>query len=212
MPLANENLPSPASNAGFWKRYAAYFIDWLLISVASNLLLTPVSLFYAPRLKALLPVAQHMPPEELLLQMWSDVLWPLTLWSIVAWVLIAFPYFAILESSKARGSLGKQALGIVVADQRGRPIRFGQASLRFFMTAFSWLTLNLGHAMAAWRRDKRALHDLLAGTTVLNRDPEHPEMPVWAKWMVGLQLGLVVLFTLLMAVVVAGLGLALMKA
>ena len=56
------------------------------------------------------------------------------------------------------------------------------------MTAFSWLTLNLG-------RDGRlapgqALHDLLAGTTVLNRDPEHPEMPVWAKWMVGLQLGL----------------------
>ncbi|HPF74448.1 MAG: RDD family protein [Lysobacteraceae bacterium] len=212
MPLAGTAAPSPDSPAGFWKRYAAYFIDWLLLSVASNLLLTPVSLLYMPRLKALMPSAQQLPPLDLLSLLWSNFLWPLTLWSIAAWVLLAFPYFTILESSKSRGSLGKQALGIVVADQRGRPIRFGQASLRFFMTAFSWLTLNLGHAMAAWRRDKRALHDLLAGTTVLNRDPEHPEMPVWAKWMVGLQLGLVVLFTLLMAVVVAGLGLALMKA
>ena len=79
------------------------------------------------------------------------------------------------------------------------------------MTAFSWLTLNLGHAMAAWRRDKRALHDLLAGTTVLNRDPEHPEMPVWAKWMVGLQLGLLGFFTLLLAVITAGLWLALLN-
>ncbi|MEZ5465223.1 MAG: RDD family protein [Lysobacteraceae bacterium] len=212
MPLANENLPSPASNAGFWKRYAAYFIDWLLISVASNLLLTPVSLFYAPRLKALLPVAQHMPPEELLLQMWSDVLWPLTLWSIVAWVLIAFPYFAILESSKARGSLGKQALGIVVGDRNGQPITFAHASARFLATTFSWLTLNLGHALAAWRKDKRALHDLLAGTRVLNRDPAHPEMPVWAKWMIGVQLGLLGFFTLLLAVITAGLWLALLNA
>ena len=212
--MTSGSLPTARvdSPAGFWKRYAAYFIDWLLISVASNLLLTPVSLLYLPRLESLLPSARQMPPLELLLLLWHQFLWPLTLWSMAVWVLLAFPYFAILECSKARGSLGKQALGIVVADQRGRAISFGQASLRFFMTAFSWLTLNLGHALAAWRRDKRALHDLLAGTTVLNRDPEHPEMPLWAKWMVGLQLGLLGFFTLLLAVVTAGLWLALLHA
>ena len=208
MPLAGIAIPSHNSPAGFWKRYAAYFIDWLLLSVASNLLLTPVSLLYVPRLKALLPDAQQLPPLELLQLLWTDFFWPLTLWSMAAWVLLAFPYFTILESSTSRGSLGKQALGIVVADQHDQPIGFGQASLRFFMTTFSWLTLNLGHALAAWRRDKRALHDLLAGTTVLNRDPEHPAMPVWAKWMIGLQLSVLLAFTLLMAVMLAGLWLA----
>ena len=56
--------------------------------------------------------------------------------------------------------------------------------------ASSWLTLNLGHALAGFRRDHRALHDLVAGTQVLGRGP----MPRWAR---GLLVGVGVLAVVL---------------
>jgi len=44
--------------------------------------------------------------------------------------------------------------------------------------------LNLGHVVAAFRNDKRALHDLIAGTQVTAQAP----MPGWAKAWLALQL------------------------
>jgi hypothetical protein len=48
--------------------------------------------------------------------------------------------------------------------------------------------LNLGHAIAGWRADRRALHDLIAGTRVLAQAP----MPAWARAWLWLQLLLLV--------------------
>jgi uncharacterized RDD family membrane protein YckC len=45
-----------------------------------------------------------------------------------------------------------------------------RAAARFFAGSLSWLSLNLGHAMALFRRDGRALHDLIAGTAVIDRN------------------------------------------
>jgi len=192
-----------SSPAGFWKRYAAYFIDWLLLGLVSNMLMALPSMLYSRRLFDLLAAQHRLQPVEFLSRLSHELLIPLTLWSLAIWVLLAFPYFVLTERSSMRGSPGKLALGIVVADLEGRPIGLGRASLRFFATSLSWLTLNLGHALAAWRADKRALHDLIAGTTVLNRDPLHPQLPLWAKWMIGLQLGLLVVVTFGLALFLA---------
>ncbi|MND00767.1 hypothetical protein D3C83_194950 [compost metagenome] len=55
--------------------------------------------------------------------------------------------------------------------------------------------LNLGHALAGWRHDRRALHDLIAGTQVLADGP----MPRWARaW---LQLQALVFGALLLAAI-----------
>src|SRR4030095_6894367 len=63
--------------------------------------------------------------------------------------------------------LGKMALQIKVVSMDGGPLTFGQAAGRYFATFLSAIILCIGFIMAGIRTDKRALHDLLAGTRVI---------------------------------------------
>jgi uncharacterized RDD family membrane protein YckC len=63
-------------------------------------------------------------------------------------------------------TFGKMALRVRVTTVDGRPLSLGAAVLRGIGFAISVLTVGLGFLMAAVRSDKRALHDLLAGTRV----------------------------------------------
>ena len=78
-------------------------------------------------------------------------------------------YYALQESSPAQATIGKRALGIKVVDLSGQRIGFGRASGRFFAKILSALVLLIGYIMAAFTEKKQALHDLLAGTLVVNR-------------------------------------------
>jgi hypothetical protein len=90
---------------------------------------------------------------------------------------IAALYFVGFEAGPWSATPGKRLLGLRVADLAGRPAGPARALARFLGGGLSWLTLNLGHALAGFRRDHRALHDLLAGTQVLGRGPT----PRWAR-------------------------------
>jgi len=48
----------------------------------------------------------------------------------------------------------------------GGPLSVGDSVLRWFGTVISALVLCIGYLMVAVRADKRALHDLMAGTRV----------------------------------------------
>jgi len=63
-------------------------------------------------------------------------------------------------------TLGKMALQIRVVSMDGVPLSFGQSIGRYFATFLSALIFGIGFVMAGVRSDKRALHDLLAGTRV----------------------------------------------
>lgn len=63
-------------------------------------------------------------------------------------------------------TLGKMLLGVRVQDASGSGVRAGAALLRFFAYFASLLSLGVGFVMAGLRSDKRALHDLIAGTRV----------------------------------------------
>ena len=63
-------------------------------------------------------------------------------------------------------TLGKMALQIRVVGLDGGPLTFAQSLGRYFATFLSALLLGIGFMMAGVRPDKRALHDLLAGTRV----------------------------------------------
>jgi uncharacterized RDD family membrane protein YckC len=84
-------------------------------------------------------------------------------------VVIEWLYFAGMESSAGQATLGKRALGIKVTDMSGNRITFGKATGRFFGKILSSLILLIGFLMAAFTQKKQALHDLLAGTLVVNR-------------------------------------------
>jgi uncharacterized RDD family membrane protein YckC len=95
------------------------------------------------------------------------------------------------ERSRWMGSPGKHALGLRVVDVgRDRQPAFGQTVVRHLGGTLSWLSLNLGHAVAALPPQRRALHDYLAGCRVLS---DHPQsLPAWARAWLWLQLALVV--------------------
>ena len=63
-------------------------------------------------------------------------------------------------------TLGKLIVGVRVVDLDGEPPRIGAALLRYIGYFASIVTMFLGYVMAGLRSDKRALHDLIAGTRV----------------------------------------------
>jgi uncharacterized RDD family membrane protein YckC len=75
-------------------------------------------------------------------------------------------------------TIGKMAVGVrVVAGEDGPP-PFGAALLRFVGYFASAGTFTLGFVMAGLRHDKRALHDLIAGTRVEHtKEPEAAPPP-----------------------------------
>jgi uncharacterized RDD family membrane protein YckC len=85
-------------------------------------------------------------------------------WAIAA-LLVPWLYYAIQESSRFQGTLGKRLAGVIVADSSGRRISFLRASARFFASQIP--TLGLGYAVALLTARKQALHDLVCGTVVL---------------------------------------------
>ena len=84
-------------------------------------------------------------------------------------ILVAWLYYAVQESSEKQATLGKQALGIVVTDLEGKRIDFVKATIRYFSKILSTLILMIGYIMAAFTEKKQALHDMIAGTLVVNR-------------------------------------------
>lgn len=135
--------------AGFWMRFAAAFIDGLIINVP----------FFIVRL-----VIQggdldnrHMSPEV------AGIVLLLNLLNIVA----SWLYFALQESAAPQATLGKRALGIRVTDLNGQRITFGRATGRYFGKILSGCTLFIGYIMAGFTERKQALHDMMAGTLVI---------------------------------------------
>lgn len=208
------------SPAGFWKRYVAYFIDIVLVYAAMELLRW---LLFASQdanaldqLRALTAALQHQPsvPEEQtallartqgLLARASASVAAMLAWSSIAYVVLGGAYFSLCESSAWQATLGKRLLGIKVVHADGAPIGLGRALGRFFAAGLSWLSLNIGHVMAAWTPERRALHDYVANTRVENRDPAHRQMPRWGWLIVGAHALLLVggMLAIMLAVAVA---------
>jgi uncharacterized RDD family membrane protein YckC len=76
-------------------------------------------------------------------------------------------YFAGLESSSMRGTLGKRACGLIVVDMEGRRLTFLRATARYFSKILSALVLLVGYLMIAFTERRQGLHDLIASTVVL---------------------------------------------
>ena len=87
----------------------------------------------------------------------------------VFYVLASFAYFLVPVALYGQ-TLGKRLMGIQVVDTRGRPPGWKGALLREVLGKFlSNLTLSVGYLMVLGHPERRALHDLVAGTWVVVR-------------------------------------------
>lgn len=133
--------------SGAFRRLFAYLIDCAVIIGCYFLLaaLLGVALFAHPLLA--LPMVGFWYFGGLLCSVWL--------------------YFALMESSKWQGTVGKRALGLKVIDLQGGRISFGRATGRFFGKWVSGFFLYIGYLMIFWTKKKQGLHDMMANTLVV---------------------------------------------
>jgi len=164
--------------AGFWKRFLAFIIDQIIISIASSILILPFIVFFGLSIFpfshthelnefSITSISMQNSSENIVLL--SSFLFTVIIFSIGV-VLLKWLYFALMESSAKQATLGKMALGIKVVDLNGSRISFGKATGRYFGKIISALILYIGFMMAGWTVRKQALHDIMAGCLVINQE------------------------------------------
>src|SRR5262245_36783871 len=84
-------------------------------------------------------------------------------------LLIAYPYFALMESSRWQGTLGKQAMRIKVTDMNGNRISFGRATARYFLKIISSIEFMLGY-LISFSDQRQTIHDVLSRVLVVRED------------------------------------------
>jgi uncharacterized RDD family membrane protein YckC len=155
------------SYAGFWKRFAAYLIDSIIIGTASMILLIPLLAAVGLGVFSLqdsdLTVDSDTAISFLIAILAGYLLLILGI-AVAGWL-----YYALMESSGQQGTLGKMALGIKVTDMMGNRITFGRATGRYFAKFISSFTLGIGYIVAGFTQQKQALHDIVAGCLVVNK-------------------------------------------
>ena len=89
--------------------------------------------------------------------------------AITLLVFVAGPLYYTLGVSVWSTTLGKRAMGIYVLRPDGSKVGPGRAFCRYLAYFPSSFLLYIGYLMAAFRDDKRALHDLMCDTVVVFR-------------------------------------------
>jgi uncharacterized RDD family membrane protein YckC len=85
----------------------------------------------------------------------------------LTWQLVMPAAYLVLSHGTGGQTVGKRLLGVRVVDRSGAPIGYLHALGRLIATVVAALPLGIGLAVAGLRRDRRGLHDLLAGTWVV---------------------------------------------
>jgi uncharacterized RDD family membrane protein YckC len=151
--------------AGFWLRLVAYIIDSLIIGFVLGVVI--LILVLSTGFAAFIRDLETNPNVGVLFEssIFVGVLALIGGWFVAVWL-----YYALMESSRFQGTLGKMALGLIVTDMQCRPVSFGRASGRFFARFITNLIpLFIGYIMAGFTAQKQALHDMIASCLVLRK-------------------------------------------
>lgn len=153
------------SYAGFWKRFAAFIIDSLIIGAAVGIVML---IFGVGVFSSMSSMESMEMDQEAGSAMAAGIIGGMMLFICIL-AAAQWLYFALMESSAKQATLGKMALGIVVTDLNGSKISFGRATGRYFGKILSGLILYIGYIMAGFTEKKQALHDMIAGCLVVNK-------------------------------------------
>ncbi len=137
--------------AGFWRRFAAFVIDAILLGIVQTVLTVALGV--------VIPAADMSE---------GAVIGYVVTFNLVIFIAI-WLYFTLMESSAKQATLGKILVGIVVTDIDGNRVSLGRASGRYFGKAVSWVILTIGFLMAGFTERKQALHDIMAGCLVIRK-------------------------------------------
>jgi uncharacterized RDD family membrane protein YckC len=139
--------------AGFWIRFGAHIMDFVLLN------LVELGLEYAISL----PLGISSFAQQIV--------------GVILSVALSYAYY--VEIPQRRGTtFGKQVLGIYVVDQNtGELFSRKQAIIRLCGYIVSYALIGCGFLMAAFNPRKQGLHDVLAGTVSIRLKKGEPVPP-----------------------------------
>lgn len=159
-------------HAGFWKRLGAYLIDSIIIGSAGSVISVILSIILIPLMILPMGLAVAIDGEEpgvaSAILIFLSTMLPFL--ATIPFIFAVWLYYALMESSKVQGTVGKMALGIVVVDEGMNPLTFGQASVRYWSRLVTGVTLGVGYIMAGFTQHKQTIHDMIARTYVVNKN------------------------------------------
>jgi len=155
-PVQPPPLPAAAGGvkyASFWMRLLAFVLDGLVLGLALSVIQVPMALIVG----ALAPIHTALAVTM----------------TIFGWLTITLTgIFYILYFWATRGATpAKKLLGIRIVRQDGvEPMGWGKAGLRLVGYMASGFIFYMGFLMVLFTEHRRSLHDMIAGTVVIQTD------------------------------------------
>ena len=157
-PAATGQVVTPAgavvgTPAGFWVRFAAFLVDGIILGVVGAVIgMAMGEPLFGESLPANPEFADYFEFKA------SD--------GVSSFIDLAYH---VVGWSVYGTTVGKRAFGLSVVRPNGSKLGFGRALVRYLAQILSILTLFVGYLMVAFRKDKRALHDLIADSYVIKK-------------------------------------------
>ena len=154
--LTDESAPPKLDalpKAGFWIRLAAWIADMVCLFLATIVLavLVLATIWFGGRLGG------EINEQVMALAGYSGA---------VIVMASGFLYFTLFVGSSGQ-TPGKKLFGLKIVRVNGLEMTYGRACLRSLCWILSLLLFSIGFLMIAFTRQKRGLHDILAGTRVI---------------------------------------------
>ncbi|WP_311553128.1 RDD family protein, partial [Stenotrophomonas maltophilia] len=178
--------------AGFWKRVAAYMIDYFVLVIPGSMIGAIVGAILGASMGA---VGSGESAIEIVAQLASALIN----------LCIGMAYYTWFHASKGGATLGKMAVGIKVVRGNGERLTKARAFGRYWAMLLSSFTLGIGFLMAAFTERKQGLHDMICDTLVVDRWAYTDQPHLQRR-----ELGTVTVLVLVLTAVLSLVGLALL--
>ncbi len=144
--------------AGFWIRFAAIFIDGILLGIAY----IPFAMVLGAVMGQSFMSSRAPDPQQIGQFIIFEAL-------LMFFQLAMGVTYETLMIGKYGATLGKMACGIKVVTAEGEPISYLRAFGRYFGKMLSYMICYIGCIMAGFDEEKRGLHDRICNTRVIYR-------------------------------------------
>lgn len=140
--------------AGFWKRAAALFIDSFVVGIVAGM----IGAIFGVMMVAMLGAGGD-----------EGMMAVLQIFNQLVGLALGATYYGWMHSSSMQASIGKLAVGIKVTRSDGTRISFMRGFGRYFGYILSSIPLGIGLIIAGFTDRKRALHDMMCDTLVVDK-------------------------------------------
>jgi len=193
VPGAVSSVPvAPIEYAGFWVRWVANLIDGIIL-MAIGLIIGIILVTLLGFSAFIAGLGESIVPNFIRL-----------------FGLIAGWFYFIFMTYKYEATFGKKIAGVKVISDKNDNLTLGQVILRETLGKIaSVLTLYIGYIMVGFTKRKQGLHDKIASTTVVYKDPTKKSNIIWV--IIGFVFVFIISVGILSSIVLASLNSARQK-